>query len=96
MTEDQKGKYIDIMTDNLTMLRAKLNLTQEELANVVGLSRYTVISIEKKQRRMTWNTFLSLVLVFSSNPETFKILKLLDVYTDELAEFLGLQSANET
>lgn len=90
MTDEQKNKYIDIMTENLTMLRAKLDLTQEELANVVGLSRYTVISIEKRQRRMTWNTFLSMLLIFSKNEDTSKIIEVIGLGSSELLEFLNI------
>lgn len=54
---------IALMVEQLTMLRAKLDFTQAELAEVVGISRYTLIAIEKKQRKMTWNTFLFLSTV---------------------------------
>ena len=74
------------------MLRAKLNVTQEELAEIVGISRYTLISIEKKQRRMTWNTFLSLLLVFSRNEGTNALLEVVGVYNDELKDYLNLKN----
>lgn len=35
------------MTNSLYSYRSKNNLTQEELANKVGVSRQTIISIEK-------------------------------------------------
>ena len=53
MTEEARQSYMEIMADNLSVLRAKLNLTQSELADIVGISRYTLIAIEKKQRMMT-------------------------------------------
>ena len=37
---------------------------------------------------MTWNTFLSLVLLFIKNKETNKLLGVLEIYTDELNDFL--------
>ena len=37
---------------------------------------------------MTWNTFLSLVLVFIKNKDTNKLLNVLDIYTDEFNEFI--------
>ena len=80
------------MAENLTMLRAKLDLAQAELAEVVGISRYTLIAIEKKQRKMTWNTFLSLLLVFSKNKGTYKLLETIGVYNDELNDFLNLKN----
>lgn len=92
MTEELKNNLIEVMAENLTMLRAKLDLTQAELAEVVGISRYTLIAIEKKQRKMTWNTFLSLLLVFSKNEGTYKLLETIGVYNDELNDFLNLKN----
>ena len=78
---------IDRMTDNLPTLRKKANITQAELAEMIGVSKFTVLAIEKKQRRMTWNTFLSLMLVFTKNKETDKMLTLFEIYTDEFNNF---------
>lgn len=41
------------MAEQLTMLRAKLDFTQTELTEVVVISRYMLIAIEKKKRKMT-------------------------------------------
>ena len=79
---------INNMTDNLAMLRTRLGLTQEELADKIGVSRSTVISIENKKRTMTWNTFLSLVLLFIKNESTNKVLNVLGIYTDEFNGFI--------
>jgi DNA-binding XRE family transcriptional regulator len=65
------------MSDNLPVLRAKLDMTQQQLALLLGVSRQTVISIETKKREMTWNTFLSLVFVFSKNRATAELMRLL-------------------
>lgn len=91
MTEELKNELMELMADNLALLRAKLNLTQFELAEVVGISRYTLIAIEKKQRKMTWSTFLSLLLVFKSNENTIELLKIFDIVTDELEAFLSFK-----
>lgn len=85
----ERDKYMERMAENLPTLRTKYSMTQEDLANLIGVSRSTIIFFEKKQRQMTWNTFLSLILVFSKNSETLKLLKALDIYTDELENILG-------
>ncbi len=84
-----RKEYMKRMADNLPTLRAKLSMTQEELAHLIGVSRGTIIMFEKKQRQMTWNTFLSLILVFSKNKDTYILLKALDIYTEELEKILG-------
>lgn len=75
------------MTENLPVLRKKLKLSQEGLAKIIGTSRYTVMLIETKKRRMTWNTFLSLLLLFEKNEDTAVLLRVLKIYTDELDDY---------
>ena len=49
MNEKEKKLLIDNMTENLPMLRKKLEITQEELANLIGVSRSTIMAIENKK-----------------------------------------------
>ena len=83
MTETREI-LIERMTDNLPVLRRKLKLSQESLAQIIGSSRYTVMLIETKKRKMTWNTFLSLLLLFDKNEDTGVLLRALEIYTDAL------------
>lgn len=84
MASETRDVLIDKMTENLPVLRKKLKLSQEGLAEIIGSSRYTVMQIETKKRRMTWNTFLSLVLLFDKNEETAVLLRALGIYTEDL------------
>ena len=92
MTSDTREILIDKMTENLPVLRKKLKLSQENLAKFIGSSRYTVMLIETKKRRMTWNTFLSLVLLFDKNEETAVLLKALEIYTEDLDKMIKQQT----
>lgn len=85
---DVREKLIDNMTENLPVLRKKLKLTQEGLAKIIGSSRYSVMQIESKKRKMTWNTFLSLVLLFDKNEETALLLRVLDIYTNDFEDII--------
>lgn len=76
------------MTENLPVLRKKLKLTQEELAVIIGSSRHTVMQIESGKRKMTWSTFLSLVLLFEKNESTAMLLRAFEVYTPGLENIL--------
>lgn len=75
-----REKVITNMTGNLAMLRTKLGLTQVQLADLIGVSRHTIMQIENKKAKLSWNTFLSLLLIFIKNPETDKLLNILDIY----------------
>lgn len=83
------------MADNLPVLRKKLKLSQEQLANIIGSSRYTVMLYETKKRKMPWNVFLSLVFLFDKNKESAPLLKALEIYTDELDGFIKQDEAQE-
>ena len=88
MDEQQRNALINNMAENLPVLRKKLRMTQDELAGMVGVSRSTLASIEGKKRNMTWNMFLSFLLVFTKNRETDKLLSAMEIYTDEFNEFI--------
>lgn len=83
-----RDELIKLMSDNLSVLRAKLNLSQEDLADVLGVTRQTISAIENEQRNMSWSIFLSLILIFLKNKETKRLMILLGIYTKELSEFL--------
>lgn len=76
------------MSDNLVVLRKKLDLTQAKLADKIGIGRQTLIDLEKKKRPMTWNTFVALLLVFRANRSTSDLLDYFGIYTVELNNYL--------
>lgn len=89
MDEDQKAVLIKNMADNLPILRKKLDVTQSELASKIGVSRNTLATIEIGKKTMTWNMFLSLILIFTKNEDTEKLLSVLGIYTYELNEYIS-------
>lgn len=92
---DNRDLLVERMADNLPVLRKKLKLSQEELAKIVGSSRYTVMLYETKKRKMPWSVFLALVLLFDMNEETSPLLKALGIYTEELERFILHDCGNE-
>jgi DNA-binding XRE family transcriptional regulator len=83
-----KDEFMAKMAENLMVLRNKLQLKQTELAGKVGISRQTLLEIEKKKRPMSWNTFLALLTVFRENSGTSDLLNHFGIYTSELSKFL--------
>ena len=86
LDERIKKLCINNMTQNLSVLRTMLHLSQAELASLIGVARSTIVYIENGQRKMTWQTFLSLAFVFIQNKETKELLKFFQIYPDELRE----------
>lgn len=84
LTDDEKDKFIATLTPNLTVLRTKAEISQEEIANLIGVSRQTYSAIERKVRRMAWSTYLSLVLFYDHNQKTHKMIRQLSIFPQEL------------
>ena len=85
-----KNDYIVKLTEHLTMLRAKAGVTQEEVADVIGIARQTYSAIECGRKPMSWNTFMSLILFFKENTQTKEVIKLLNIYTGELESYIKI------
>lgn len=91
VTEENKIQLCTRMSDQLLVLRTVLRLSQADLAERIGVSRQTIIALENNKKPISWNTFLSLILVFSKNRNTAQLLKLYDIYTDELNAYLDIE-----
>lgn len=84
LTDAEKDSFIATLTPNLAILRTQADISQEELANLIGVSRQTYSSIERKIRRMSWSTYLSLVLFYEHNQKTHKMIRQLSIFPYEL------------
>ena len=95
MSQDEKEifktAYIDKLTENLSMLRAKAGVTQGNVADRIGIARQTYSAIECGRSRMSWNTFVSLILFFKENAQTKEVIKILGIYTDELENYIRVE-----
>lgn len=89
LKDEDKDRFVDALTHNLTALRAKAGISQGDLSNLVGVSRQTYGAIEGNLRRMSWNTYLSLVLFFDYNQATHQMLRDVGAFPSELIERLN-------
>lgn len=64
ISENYKDMSVIALQENLSALRAKASISQEELSNIIGISRQTYSAIESGKRVMSWNVYLSLVFFF--------------------------------
>ena len=96
MSQDEKEKfktaYIDKLAENLSMLRAKAGVTQGDVADRIGIARQTYSAIECGRNKMSWNTFMSLILFFKENVQTKEVIKILGIYTDELENYIRVEN----
>lgn len=68
----------------LPALRAKLGSSQADLAELIGVSRQTYSMIENQKKEMGWSIYMSLILVFSSNPKTSALLEFSGAFPKEI------------
>lgn len=87
-----KDKLVYSLTEELPVLRAKIALSQEEISEIIGVSRQTYSAIERKRRKMSWNTFLSLILLFDNNDKTKELLKMTGVFPESLRNLLNVDN----
>lgn len=81
--ESTRIKMISELTSELSILRAKAKVTQEELAGAIGISRQTYSQIESGKTKMSWSTYLSLLFYYSTNESTLKLLEALNIYPND-------------
>ncbi len=84
LSEEEKYALIEKLTPELPLLRTKAEISQEEIANIIGTSRQTYGAIERKARKMTWNTYLSLVWFYDYNRKTHKMIRNMNAFPHEL------------
>lgn len=92
ISEEMKADLIEVLTEELPALRAKLAITQEDLCGIVGISRQTYSSIETKKKIMSWNVFLSLIMFFTNNDKTVHVVDSIGAFPDELKESLNVSN----
>ncbi len=73
------------LTNELPVLRARIGVSQKELAEKIGLSRQTLNYIETGKKEMPWVTFLALIAIFQNNEETKKMLSNVEGLEEELS-----------
>ena len=86
LTSDEKQSLIIALTRELSVLRTKADISQEELANLIGVSRQTYGAIERGSRKMTWSTYLSLVLFYDYNQSTHQLIRSLSIFPQNLVK----------
>lgn len=86
LTDEDKDKFITALTENLPALRAKVGISQGDLAHLIGVSRQTYGAIEGKLRKMSWDTYLCLIFFFDYNHATHRMLRSISAFPDELIE----------
>lgn len=84
LSKGEKKKFIDALSAELPALRAKVGISQDDLSRLVGVSRQTFGSVERGEREMSWNTYLSLIMFFDYNVATHQMIRDIAAFPEEL------------
>lgn len=90
LPELDRDALIEILTDELPVLRAKIGISQDDISSIIGISRQTYNAIETKKRKMSWNTYMSLILFFGYNEKTTNIVESIGAFPASLRKTLSL------
>ena len=87
-----KSELMEKLRAELPVLRARLGISQERAAEIIGISRQTYNAIETGKREMTWPIFLSMVAFFQNNEQTDQMLKQIDEFEEKMRRILNSES----
>ena len=63
------------LVNDLPVLRARIGISQEDIAAKIGVSRQTYNSYEVKKRPIPWSVCIALITFFNSNSKTREMMK---------------------
>lgn len=89
MDQINKEELIDKFIYELPILRAQIDMTQDEISEIVGLSRQTYSALETGKRKMTWSNFMALLFVFYYNPSTREAIDSGGFFPEELRNVMS-------
>lgn len=84
-----RSELINLLRNELAVLRTKAKVSQEEIASRIGVSRQTFSLIETGKREMSWTVFLAHIAFFQNNDNTRQMVDNLERLSDGLEKQLS-------
>jgi len=84
ISDKKKDEYINNLLPHLATLRARVGVSQDELAGLVGISRQTYCLTESGSRSISWNTFLSIIMFYDYNSRTHDLIRSIGAFPEDL------------
>lgn len=63
----KKSQFIDLMNDHIKIIRNEYGLNQDKMAAILGLSKKTLVEIEKGRSSLGWTGAVALAIIFSNS-----------------------------
>lgn len=61
----RRDELIKRVSDELVNIRKESKLTQDEMGNILGISKNTIVSVEKNGKPLSWAVVMSAVMLFN-------------------------------
>lgn len=62
-----KKQFIQLMDEKLKLIRTEYGLSQDKMAETLGISKKTIIEIEKNRKSLGWTNSVALASIFSDS-----------------------------
>ena len=60
-------EFIKLLDGKLKLIRTEYGLTQDKMASVLGISKKTLVEIEKNRKSLGWTSSVALASIFSDS-----------------------------
>ena len=63
----ERTEFISIMNNKIKLIRTEFDLTQDKMAEAVGISKKTLVEIEKGRNSLSWSAAVAAAVIFSDS-----------------------------
>jgi len=63
----EKKQFVELMDEKLKLIRTEYGLTQDKMAIILGISKKTLIEVEKNRKSLGWIGSVALASIFSDS-----------------------------
>ncbi|MGI5901076.1 MAG: helix-turn-helix transcriptional regulator [Desulfitobacteriia bacterium] len=62
-----RTEFIQLLNEKIKLIRAEYDYTQEKMAEILGISKKTLVEIEKGRRSLTWAGAIAVAVLFKNS-----------------------------
>lgn len=63
----ERAEFISIMNQKIKLIRTEFDLTQEKMAEAIGISKKTLVEIEKGRNSLSWSAAVAAAVIFADS-----------------------------
>lgn len=79
-----REEFAKKLAQDLRIIRAAADVTQDEVAQALGVSRSTYVNYENRQKEIPWEKCLALLFYFERNKDAKKLIHALSLLPEEV------------